>query len=65
MYLKLNSKDRLQFGVLFTLDEVDTIILGLEKLKTSKADILQTELFHLKAKAKIKGKRTYGETKKL
>ena len=65
MYLKLNKDNRLQFGVLLTLDEVDTIILGLEKLSAPKADTLQTELFHLKAKAKIKGKQTYGETKKL
>lgn len=65
MYLKLNDKGRLQFGILLTLDEVDTLILGLEKLTSSHADKLQTELFHLKAKAKIKGKQTYGETKKL
>tara|TARA_R100000654_G_scaffold20398_3_gene41115 strand:+ start:13184 stop:13381 length:198 start_codon:yes stop_codon:yes gene_type:complete len=65
MYLKLNNDNRLQFGVLLTLDEVDTIILGLNELATPEADKLQTELIHLKAKAKIKGKQTYGETKRL
>jgi len=65
MYLKLNKDDRLQFGVLLTLDEVDTIILGLSELAAPEADKLQTELIHLKAKAKIKGKQTYGETKRL
>jgi len=65
MYLKLNNNNRLQFGVLLTLDEVDTIILGLNELATPEADKLQTELIHLKAKAKIKGKQTYGKTKKL
>ena len=65
MYLKLNDKGRLQFGILLTIDEVDTLILGLQELTSSQADKLQTELFHLKAKAKIKGKQTYGETKKL
>ena len=65
MYLKLNSKGRLQFGILLTLDEVDTIILGLEQVPMEKADVLQSELFHLKAKATIKGKKTYGKTKKL
>lgn len=65
MYLQLNKEDRLQFGVLLTLDEVDTIILGLNKLEAPEASKLQTELIHLKAKAKIKGKQTYGETKRL
>tara|TARA_R110002020_G_scaffold144609_1_gene317654 strand:- start:79 stop:276 length:198 start_codon:yes stop_codon:yes gene_type:complete len=65
MYLKLNDKGRLQFGIMLTLDEVDTIILGLEQVPMEKADVLQSELFHLKAKAKIKGRKTYGETKKL
>jgi len=65
MYLKLNKDNRLQFGVLLTLDEVDTIILGLNELAVPEADKLQTELIHLKAKAKIKGKQTYGETKRL
>lgn len=65
MHIKLNDKGRLQFGILLTLDEVDTIILALEQVPLEKADKLQTELFDLKAKAKIKGRQTYGETKKL
>ena len=65
MYLQLNKENRLQFGVLLTLDEVDTIILGLTELEEPEASKLQTELIHLKAKAKIKGRQTYGETKRL
>ena len=56
MYLQLNKENRLQFGVLLTLDEVDTIILGLAELEEPEASKLQTELIHLKAKAKIKGR---------
>ncbi len=64
MYLQLNKETDCSLECFLTLDEVDTIILGLAELEEPKASKLQTELIHLKAKAKIKGKQTYGRNKK-